>query len=167
MSEEKESSRIIRKLCVIIPILMLAVLITGCSKGFTPQDKPDIAASLLPVPSTNGPINGLVQSNTGGAVTIDVEWLGLDDGFLAFAVALNTHSVDLDQYDLGKLVVLRDDEGKEYHPTTWDSAPGGHHRRGTLAFSPLDSLNQGTEYLELIIRDVAGIDERSFRWEMN
>jgi hypothetical protein len=71
--------------------------------------------------------------------------------------------VYLDQYDLGELAVLRDDAGKEYHPTSWDSAPGGHHRRGILAFSPPEKA----KYLELVIRGVAEVRERVFRWEFH
>jgi hypothetical protein len=80
---------------------------------------------------------------------------------------MNTHSVDLDEYDLGKLTVLRDDQGHEYQPVSWESAPGGHHRRGTLAFVPPDSLRSGeAQSLELVIRDVAGVDERVMTWRL-
>lgn len=112
------------------------------------------------------PVNGMVQSHTGGSVTIDVEWMGMENGLLTFAVAMNTHSVDLDGYDLGELAVLRDDEGNEYHPSSWHSAPGGHHRKGTLTFPIPDSLSQGSvQYLELSIRDVAGVGERFLKWK--
>ena len=76
---------------------------------------------------------------------------------------MNTHSVDLDGYDLGKLALLRDDAGKEYLPVFWDSPTGGHHREGVLTFQITDSENQ---YFNLIIRDVAGVEERTFHWEL-
>jgi hypothetical protein len=108
-----------------------------------------------------------VQSSTGGKVTIDVEWTGIENNTLVFYVAMNTHSVDLDRYDLGKVAVLRDDTGKEYRPSSWHSAPGGHHRSGTLTFPIPDSLSQGrARYLQLIIRDVAGVKERTLKWEL-
>jgi hypothetical protein len=100
-------------------------------------------------------------------VTIDVEWIKAEDNSLIFDVAMNTHSVDLDQYNLGQLAILRDNTGKEYHPVSWDSAPGGHHRRGTLSFPLPDSLNQGgTSYIEIVIQDVAGIKERVLKWDL-
>ncbi len=80
---------------------------------------------------------------------------------------MNTHSVDLDQYDLGELAVLRDDAGNEYHPISWDSPPGGHHRRGALTFPLPDSLSQGeARYLEIVIQDIAGIEQRVLKWEL-
>jgi hypothetical protein len=156
----EKSSQFSRKLVVFFAILMVGMLIGGCSRGFVPQDN-DI--DIYAMQSSASPTNGFVQSNDEGQVTIDVEWMEQDGGNLVFAVALNTHSVYLDQYDLGELAVLRDDAGKEYHPTSWDSAPGGHHRRGILAFSPPEKA----KYLELVIRGVAEVRERVFRWEFH
>jgi len=65
------------------------------------------------------------------------------------------------------LSMLRDDMGNEYYPESWDSRPGGHHRRGTLTFPVPDSVSQReTAYIELIIRDVAGIENRTLTWMM-
>ncbi len=150
-----------------ISLIMVAVLIAGCSTGFVSQGKEAASGAPPFVPSSPSPTKGLVQSSSGGAVTIDVEWQGEENNSLVFAVALNTHSVDLDQYDLGELAVLRDNGGQEYHPTSWESAPGGHHRRGVLNFPLPESLSQGkTEYVEIVIRDVAGIKERVLKWEL-
>ena len=147
---------------------MTAVITAGCSSGFVPQREegsyPDYPSSGYPV---NKPTNGMVQSDTGGSVTIDIEWMPGKDNSLIFNVAMNTHSVNLDQYDLGKLAILRDATDNEYQPLSWDSTPGGHHRRGILIFSLPDSIsNEETEYLEMVIRDVAGINERVLRWEL-
>lgn len=150
-----------------ISILMVAVLVAGCSSRFVPQREEGAYPPSPSSGSSHRPTNGLVQSNTGGSVTIDVEWIKAEDGLLMFDVSMNTHSVDLDEYDLGELAVLRDDTGNEYHPVSWDSAPGGHHRKGTLTFPIPDSLSQGkTEYVEIVIRDVAGIKERVLKWEL-
>ncbi len=98
---------------------------------------------------------------------MDIEWLGTANGLLTFAVAMNTHSVELDSYDLGEMAVLRDDLDQEYHPTSWDSGPGGHHRRGTLTFPLPNSVSQDeAKYLQLTIRDVAGVEERILIWEL-
>ncbi len=149
-----------------ISIIMVAVLVAGCSSRFVPQ-REEGAYPPSSGPSSNGPTNGLVQSNTGGSVTIDVEWIKEGDGLLIFDVSMNTHSVDLDQYDLGELAVLRDDTSNEYHPVSWDSAPGGHHRKGTLTFPLPDSLSQGeAKYVKIVIRDVADIEERVLKWEL-
>jgi hypothetical protein len=148
--------------------ILLAVIVAGCSTGFVPAEKEgDYPSTPSGSASSNGPTNGLVQSNTGGSVTIDVEWIKTEDNLLIFDVAMNTHSVDLDQYDIGQLAILRDNTGKEYHPVTWDSAPGGHHRSGTLYFPIPDSVNQrSTSYIEIVIQDIAGIKERVLKWEL-
>ena len=111
--------------------------------------------------------NGLIQSSTGGPVTIDVKWLGIDNDSLIFDVSMNTHSVDLDSYDLSELAVLIDDTGNKFYPTSWDSAPGGHHRKGIITFPVPDSIIQEkTEYFEMLIRDVAGVENRVLKWEL-
>ncbi len=124
MPERKEYVRMFSTLGVIV-VLMLAVLVAGCSKGFTPQDKEDFTVAPPSVPSSHSPTNGLVQSSSGEAVTIDIEWEGKENGSLVFHVAMNTHSVDLDHYDLGELAVLYDSERTEYRSALWESAPGG------------------------------------------
>jgi hypothetical protein len=82
---------------------------------------------------------------------------------------MDTHAVDLDGYDLGQLAVLRVDDGDAIQPSGWEAPKGGHHRKGTLTFPSAtsdgrDVLGAETGTVELIIRDVAGVPERSFRW---
>ena len=152
-----------------ISIIMVAVIVAGCSSRFV---APQREGGPIPPPNSSGssanrPTNELVQSNTGGSVTIDVEWIQAEDDSLVFNVAMDTHSVELDQYDLGKLAMLRDDTGNEYRPVSWDAAPGGHHRSGRLTFPLPDSVSQGkAKYVEITIRDVAGIEARVLRWEL-
>ncbi len=161
-------TRFVKSSVLAISILVVVATVAGCSSRFVPQQKEDTSPPSSSYGSSSlEPINGLVQSNTGDAVTIDVEWVKAGDGSLIFNVSMNTHSVDLDQYDLGKLAVLRDDTGNEYHPVSWDSVPGGHHRQGTLTFPLPDSVSQGkAKYLEIVIRDVAGAKERVLEWEL-
>lgn len=80
-----------------------------------------------------------------------------------FNVAVDTHSVELDQ-DFMQIITLSDDQGNVYKPTAWEGAlPGGHHREGIVVFSPVYSSPQS---VELKIKDVGGIPERSFRWDV-
>lgn len=109
------------------------------------------------------------QTSDAGRVTVKVTWTGAASG-IAFRVIMDTHSVDLDGYDLQQLAVLRTDQGLESQPSGWDAPKGGHHREGTLTFpattadgTPLIGPSTGT--IELLIRDVAGVPERSFRWQ--
>lgn len=112
--------------------------------------------------------SAITQTSDGGQVTVEATWQGPDAGPI-FTIVLNTHSVDLDGYDLRQLAVLRTDQGLEVSPTQWDAPAGGHHRSGTLTFPTTTAdgtpvLGANTRTLELIIRDVAGVPERSFRW---
>ncbi|MBI4302941.1 MAG: hypothetical protein HY665_01185, partial [Chloroflexi bacterium] len=149
--------RIQRKLIIGISIVVLAALIAGCSSNYTPPGSQSGGSTPPAVSNGIAPRNGLAQSNEGGAVTIQMKWLGEKNGSLQLQVTMDTHSVDLDRIDLKTSAVLRDDSGKEYRPTAWDSAAGGHHRQGTLTFAYPDSIKQGkAKYIEVVIRDVAG-----------
>jgi len=80
-----------------------------------------------------------------------------------FEVALNTHSVPLDQ-DLAKITLMVDTQGKQYLPIAWDGdPPGGHHRRGVLRFKSLGELPSS---LELRISGIGGVNARVFHWQL-
>lgn len=138
--------------------IMGVVLAAGCSSSSAPGEEPG--------PAQANP-GGLVRSSSGGAVTIEATWLQAREDALVFDVTMDTHSANLDAYDLSQLSLLRDDEGKEYRPTSWVSASGGHHRTGILTFPTPDSLSQRkASYMELVIKDVAGVEERILTWEL-
>ena len=104
------------------------------------------------------------QENEGGNVTITVKPKILKVGEKPlFEVEFNTHSVDL-TFDISLVSSLIDDKGNILTTPKWDgSAPGGHHRSGTLSFkTPLPR----TKYVELVIYDVAGVKERRFKWNL-
>lgn len=111
--------------------------------------------------------NGMTQQVEGGNVTVAATWQGLAGGPV-FDVVLDTHSVDLDGIDLLQLAVLRVD-GIEVQPVSWDAPKGGHHRVGTLAFPETSTdgrtlIGVDTTSVELVIRDVAGVAERTYQW---
>ncbi len=108
------------------------------------------------------------RTSEAGEVKIVVEWQGKEAG-PAFKVTMDTHSLELDDYDLTRLATLRTSDGRETLPLTWDAPKGGHHREGTLTFSgnALDGkplIGPNTKRFELIIYEVAGVAERSFEW---
>jgi hypothetical protein len=78
-------------------------------------------------------------------------------------VALDTHSVNLDSYDLKTISLLRDDAGNSYSSTTVENKGSGHHRETTVSFAKVAS---GSKRIELVIKDVAGVKERIFRWDL-
>jgi len=107
---------------------------------------------------------GITRNNFGGGVTVKVTYphsQGEDE--TRFEVVLDTHSVNLDGYDLKTLSTLRDDTGKNYQPIKVDNKGSGHHREVTLVFA---KGSPTAKRLELVIKDIAGIKERSFLWDL-
>lgn len=134
--------------------LLLTLVLAACSAAQSPA-------------ATGG--DG-IRTSDGGQVTVNVTWPGLAAG-PTFTVVLDTHAVDLDGYDLAKLAVLRTDDGREVAPSGWAAPPGGHHRQGTLSFPQTGAdgkptVGPTTRGLELVVRDIAGVPERSFRWAL-
>ena len=80
-----------------------------------------------------------------------------------FEVVLDTHSVDLDQYKFDEITVLRDDAGKKYNSSLISSSGSGHHREAALEFKGADVSS--VRYIELVVKGVAGVDARVFRFE--
>ncbi|MFA5821352.1 MAG: hypothetical protein WC873_04650 [Candidatus Gracilibacteria bacterium] len=118
-----------------------------------------------PSPQTDQQTQGNTKVDEQPPVTIGVTPvnLGQDAKVWRFAVVFDTHSENLDQ-DPTKIAVLVDDENNAYLPTAWEGpGPGGHHREGFLIF---DSITPTPAYVELKIKDVGGVPERSFRWNL-
>lgn len=110
------------------------------------------------------------RTNEAGSVTLKVTWPGPSAG-LAFNVTMDTHSVDLDAIDLGQSTVLRIDQEREVAPSGWEAPKGGHHREGKLVFPDKGAdgaslIGPDTRVVELVIRDVAGVPERTLRWDL-
>jgi hypothetical protein len=144
------------KLGLFIIIVVVASLLAACSVGAA---QPETAQAQLAVPAFQA------QSNDERAVTVKVTPLNLPQGgsSLDFEVVFDTHSVDLG-FDPVATSVLRDDAGREYPAIEWQGdGPGGHHRSGTLRFKVPD---KASDSVEVVIRDVAGVPERVFRWNL-
>ena len=78
-------------------------------------------------------------------------------------VVLDTHSVGLDTIALEKVVAMRTPDGAEIAPTAVEEASGGgHHRQATLVFPPPAQAGP----LKIVVKNVGGVAERSFVWEM-
>jgi hypothetical protein len=104
------------------------------------------------------------RTESGGGVTVKVTFIDSKiGGELRFQIALDTHSVNLDSYDLKTISILRDDAGNSYLPMAVENKGSGHHREATVSFANVAS---GTKRVELVIKDVAGVKERIFRWDL-
>ena len=107
---------------------------------------------------------GSTQTASAGGVTVKATYLAQTEHESRFSVALDTHSVNLDAYDLKALSVLRDNTGLVLEPSGIENKGSGHHREVILTF-PRPSTRR--QWLELVIKDVAGEKERTFRWFKN
>lgn len=118
--------------------------------------------------------NDLLRTSYEGPVSIDLTYQSPEKASeaITFEVRLNTHSVDLGQYDLEKLSRLEVDGGEKVEPLGWfNPGGGGHHRYGELRFpatrpdgSPV--IGPVARYIEVVIQGVGGVAERRFRWEL-
>lgn len=157
---------------VLVVAVLAILLLAGCAgKQSEGEPRPSVSTAQPSPPTTETgqpSISGWDLSsrrNDAGRVVIDVQPQKLDDDQATweFAVALNTHSVNLD-FDMTEVSVLRCDQDQEYTPTVWEGpGPGGHHRSGVLKFAALD---HSTSFVEIVIRDVAEVPERVFRWDL-
>ena len=135
-----------------------------------------VAGSCGPAPltATAGPGATLVpaaqrvatlgeQRSDGGGVEVVATWSSAASPTLT--VTMDTHSVELDGFDLAALARLRLDAGEWVAPSAFDAPEGGHHRAGTLAFGTIPpAAFASARLIELRIVDVA-VPERLLRWE--
>ena len=130
----------------------VVVALAACSTATSPAS----SASAVP-------IGGTTVTSADGPVTVSATWAGGSKP-LVFDVKLDTHSVDLDAVDLSS-AVLRNDRGQALDATSWQAASGGHHRQGSLGFGADGAaFIAGSKWIELVIRDVGGVPERTLRW---
>jgi hypothetical protein len=127
--------------------LLLAASLAACGAQASPAAGPS-------------PLTNVSQANEAGGVTIEATLL-TQTPTITFKVALDTHSVELDGYDLRQLATLRVDQGPALQASTWDAPAGGHHREGTLTFP---AATPDARAIELVIRDVGGVPERVLQW---
>lgn len=114
-----------------------------------------------PSPGTSAaPPGGLTRTHEGGAVTVSLTYLNPGAEGARFEVAMETHSVELGGYDLETLATLADGAGKRQSPARWEPRGSGHHVFGTLTFP-----ERATPPVTVTLRDLAGVPERTFRWE--
>ncbi len=100
-----------------------------------------------------------IQEKSEAGVTAKVA-LESTDGVIKFKIALETHTVDLDKYKFDEIVSLRAG-GKEYKGRVISREGSGHHRSMVVEFD-----NPGAKEGEVVIKGVAGVPERVFRFTL-
>lgn len=118
----------------------------------------------------------LTRTTSGAGITVAVTFMNPllkpeeTAGKLIFKVALDTHTVDLSQFDLTKLAVLRTSEGVVVNKGfTWEpESESSHHRAGLLkldaTFEGKPLITKETRYIELELKEI-GVPSRLFKWE--
>lgn len=156
----------------LVTVLVVGAVAAGCGASRTsgPSDGDSPTKGAGTEDTGADAASAATRISEGGEVTVEVTWEGESAG-PSFDVTMDTHSVDLDGYDLKKLAVLRNDRGQEVRATGWGAPKGGHHREGTLRFPEKTAggealIGPDTRKIELVIRDVAGMPERSFEWNL-
>ncbi|MEK6892531.1 MAG: hypothetical protein AABX25_05070 [Nanoarchaeota archaeon] len=116
------------------------------------------------VPAADQNLNSGFQMITSGSTDpggaqIDLIPKGVENGQLKVDFAINTHSVDLSQYDLTKIITL-EFNGKKINPI---SAPKlqGHHNSGTIVFD----VGQNLTRFKITIVEIPNVQERIFEWK--
>lgn len=121
--------------------------------------------TTLTIPRGSSGQDALSRRDSQGPVTVVVTLAALPapgDPVRA-TVVLDTHSVSLDAIVLDKAVTIRMPDGSDVAPTAVEQATGsGHHRSAVLVFPPVDAA----QTLRMVVRDVGGVAERSFTWEL-
>jgi len=120
--------------------IFAAAAISGCVSG---GDKPP--TDLLEP-----------RENSDAGIKITVTYLPDITDVTAFDIKVTTHNDYNDDFKSNSY--LRDSSGKTYQPISYEGE-GGHHASGTLRFPKIESKR-----FELVIKNVAEVEERVFKW---
>ena len=114
-----------------------------------------------------------LRTDSQGGMIVEIQIKELTEkGELAFAVRMNDHVMETNQYALDNLATLGNDQGTEVRASRWQSITLSAQRAsGTLYFPGTDDagkplLAQGIRNVTLRIKGLAGIPERVFQWSM-
>ena len=81
---------------------------------------------------------------------------------LRLNIALDTHSISVDDVKFEDAVVVRATGGAELRPIAVETKGAGHHRQALLTFP----AGGHTSRLDVVVKGVGGVAERVFAWEL-
>ncbi len=96
------------------------------------------------------------RENADAGVQISLTYLPDITDATAFELKVTAHKDYND--DFRNNAYLRDSVGKTYQALSYEGG-GGHHADGILKFPKIESKR-----FEVVIKDVAGVNERVFKW---
>lgn len=129
-----------------------------------------VGAVMLALPALNqgkgAPAAGdSLRTVEGGGVTVQAELLPPSGQGLEFRIVMDTHSVDLKQFDLSKLSRVVLGSGQALTDVTWKSEGDSHHLKGALLFRDAQGLAAGAGTITLEITGLPGGEIRRFEWQ--
>ena len=114
-----------------------------------------------------------LRTDSQGGLRVEIQFKEvMEKGELAFAVRMSDHVVGINQYALDNLSTVANDQGTQVRATRWQSIALSPQRvSGTLYFFGKDDsgrplLAHGVQKVTLSIKDMAGISERIFQWNL-
>lgn len=96
------------------------------------------------------------QINSDAGISIAVSYMPEVTDETVFEIQVMSHKDYNDDFENNSF--LRDANGKTYTALSYEGT-AGHHAKGVIRFPKMDIKS-----VELVITDVAGIDERVFKW---
>jgi len=108
-----------------------------------------------------------------GAIS-QAEKFGVEN-HLVFLINLTVHVGRLEPYQMDKMAVLKDENGREYEALPgWEvltETSDNHHRQGMIRFKRFDEqgnpvIPDAAKKFQLVIRGVAGVKERVLEWQL-
>lgn len=109
----------------------------------------------------------LERFNNEGAVKVTAEYLPPKKSKIeeiSFRLVLDTHSVNLEQYDIQQLSSLIIDNGAPIEASKWQPTGASHHFNGVLSFSK--ELPSEEHTIKLIVKNIDNVEERVFEWQL-
>ena len=136
---------------LIVIVLVLSYtglnLFNGSAVSLSSENKEEIQA-------VSGAVSGTTNS---GDVSIELILKSFVNDYLVLEMKVNTHTVDLTQYDLSKIATLEYNR-KKIMPYTAPKLTG-HHTNGEIVFKIEEKISD----FKVIINGIPLIDERIFK----
>lgn len=114
--------------------------------------------SVQTTTSTSGYKSITTGSTSSGDVSVELTPHKMITNQLTVDFSINTHSVDLSQFELKQITTL-EYNGKTINPT---SAPGmsGHHNSGEMIFN----VGEKIDSFKITIKGIPAVQVREFKW---
>lgn len=120
--------------------------------------------TVLPYHHSYAGSDNLDIKNIEGRASIKVTYLNPGEKNPAFDITVHSNTVNLRRYNIEELSLLRGYKGREYKGRWEATANRRRHKKGILTFQGVNLIK--VKKIELVIKDIAGIKERRFNWQI-